>query len=67
MNDWQRMDYRERAHLIVDEYDTDVTHEQVDAWNDQDLQDWIDNWDEDAENDYPDDNPGFDCMFLFGF
>ncbi len=46
MTDWERMDYRERAHLIADMEDTDVTHEQIDAWNDQDLQDWVDNWDE---------------------
>ena len=50
MNDWQRIDYLDRAHLIVDMEDTDVTHEQVDAWNDQDLRDWVDNWNEDAED-----------------
>lgn len=64
MTDWERFDYLERAHLIVDSCDTDVTHEQVDSWNDFDLQEWVDNWDEDAESLEDIDDPGFDPMFL---
>lgn len=65
MTFWERADYLERAHIIVDSGDTDVTHEQVDAWNDGDLQDWVDNWDEDAEPLEDIDHPGFDVDFLW--
>lgn len=65
MNFYERADYLECAHIIVDSGDTDVTHEQVDAWNDGDLQDWVDNWAEDDGAIEDIDHPGFDVDFLW--
>lgn len=63
MTDWRRS-YLERAHLLVDLEDTDVTHEQVDAWDDSTLESWVESWEEgDPVEDI--DHPGFDVDFLW--
>jgi len=49
---YERMNYLEAAHNIVDGEDTDVTHDQVDAMSDYDLVEWVDCWREgDGEDD----------------
>ena len=57
MNTYERMNYLEDAHHIVDNYETDVTHDQVDGWDDYDLKEWVDMW---RESDDDDDEEGED-------
>lgn len=41
---YERMNYLDDAHNIVDGGETDVTHDQVDAMADYDLKEWVDSW-----------------------
>ncbi|MBP8292042.1 MAG: hypothetical protein KAX65_04670 [Caldilineaceae bacterium] len=52
---YERMNYLETAHNIVDGEETDVTHEQVDAMSDYDLVEWVDTWRESDDDESGDD------------